>query len=66
MMSIGSQLGTTTKKVLEMGGGGSHTAGISLMPLDWILKFNGMTDLMLCRLYHSRNKTDTGRRETVL
>lgn len=65
MMSIGSQLGAT-KKSSGDGGGGGHTMGISLMPLDWMLKFNGMIDLMLCRLYHSRNKTDTGSRETGL
>lgn len=65
-MSTGSQLGTTKKKVLEMSGGGGHTTKISLMPLDWMVKFNGMIDLMLCRLYHSRNQTDTGRRETGL
>lgn len=65
MMSIGSQLGAT-KKSSGDGGGGGHTMGISLMPLDWMLKFNGMIDLMLYRLYHSRNKTDTGSRETGL
>lgn len=49
------------------GVGGGHTMGISLMPLDWMLKFNGMIDLMIkCRFYHSRNKTDTGSRETGL
>lgn len=63
MMSTGSQLGAT-KKSSGDGGGGGHTKGLSLMPLGWMLKFNGMIDLMLCRLYHSRNKTDTGSRET--
>lgn len=38
IMGIESQLGTTKQNVLEMGGGGGHTAGISLMPLDWMLK----------------------------